>query len=187
MMNPMDIGIVAIVAVFLIRGFSRGIIKELVSLAGILGGLYLSLIYYKDAAALIEKWFPNFSYVNIVGFIMVFVAVLIGAAIMGSMVKYLASAVFLGGLDRMAGALFGAFKGILLITSVLTALVMFAPKNISWVTDSKLSPYLFFLSEKVFESISNHTGKGFEETMDSFKKKMGEISQKHSNGRKGNI
>ena len=187
MMNPMDIGIVVIVAVFLIRGFSRGIIKELVSLAGILGGLYLSLLYYKSAAALIENWIPDFSYVSIAGFVIIFVAVLIGVAIIGSMVKYLASAVFLGGLDRMAGALFGALKGILVVTSVLTALIMFAPKNISWVKDSQLSPYLFFLSEKVFENISKHTGKSFEETMDSFKKKMGEMSQAHSKGRQGDI
>jgi len=187
MMNPMDIGIVVVVAVFLVRGFSRGIIKELVSLAGILGGLYLSLMYYKTAATLIENWIPDFSYGKMVGFIMVFAVVLIGAALIGSMVKYLAKAVSLGGLDRMAGALFGALKGILVVTTVLTALVMFAPKNVSWVKDSQLAPHVFFLSEKILENISKHTGKSFQETLDSFKKKMGEIGQMHSSGRWGGI
>ena len=187
MMNPMDIGIVVVVAVFLVRGFSRGIIKEVVSLAGILGGLYLSLMYYKTAATLIENRLPDFSYGDVVGFIVVFVAVLIGAALVGSLVKYLVKAVSLGGLDRMAGALFGGLKGILVVTAVLTALVMFAPKNVSWVNDSQLSPHMFRLSKKIVETISKHAGERFQETIDSFKKKMGEIGQTHSSGRRGGV
>ena len=45
-MNPFDMVIVVILSFCLIRGFFRGLIKELASIVGVLGGFYAAYTYY---------------------------------------------------------------------------------------------------------------------------------------------
>jgi membrane protein required for colicin V production len=145
-MNFLDYILVAILAYCLIRGVFRGLVNELSSIVGVLGGFYFAYSYYPQLAAILSSWITNGSYANIVAFLILFVGVYLVISITGAVIKYLISIVFLGWTDRVGGALFGAAKGGLIVIVVVTMLVAFLPKNAEVLRDSLLVRHTMSIS-----------------------------------------
>ena len=68
-MNPFDILIITILAYGLIRGIFRGLIREISSIVGVLGGFYAAYSYYPHVANLISAWISNPAYLNILSYL----------------------------------------------------------------------------------------------------------------------
>jgi membrane protein required for colicin V production len=60
----------------------------------------------------------------------------------------------LGWIDRLSGALFGALKGLLIVSVLLIALTAFLPKGSPFIKDSLLSPHITLISEKMAKVVS---------------------------------
>ena len=71
-MNTFDIAIIVIFGFCMIRGFFRGLIKELSSIIGVLGGFYAAYTYYMQVAIPLSGWIQNDSYRNILSFLIIF-------------------------------------------------------------------------------------------------------------------
>ena len=112
LMNPFDIFIIVIIAYSLIRGLFRGLVKEVSSIIGVLGGFYAAYSYYPMVAKLLAGLIVNSSYLNILSFLIIFCSVLIIISILGIVIKYLLNVAFLGWVDRICGVGFGLIKGI---------------------------------------------------------------------------
>ena len=146
-MNPFDIVIVIILVVTLARGIFRGLVKELASIIGVLGGFYAAYSYYPYVGRPLAQWISQSGWANIVGFILVFTVVYLIVSILGVIIKYLLSIAFLGWVDRLCGALFGALKGWMICAVLLVALIAFLPSNSDLVRTSLLSPYIKKLAQ----------------------------------------
>ena len=168
--NPFDIGIAVIFAFFLIRGIFRGFIKELFSLAGVLGGFYAACTYYLTAAAFLSRWVPRMPYLNMVAFLIIFFGVFILFSILGVGAKYLLNIVFLGWVDRFCGLLFGAAKGVLVVSILLMALTTFLPECDAMIKSSRLSPRVMRISEKIVEIIPTTMKREFNAKLEECKK-----------------
>lgn len=141
-MNPFDIVIVIILVVTLARGIFRGLVKESASIIGVLGGFYAAYSYYPLLARPLGQWIRPSGWANIVSFILIFAAIYLIVSILGVIIKYLLSIAFLGWVDRLCGALFGALKGGLICAVLLLALIAFLPASSTLVRTSLLSPYI---------------------------------------------
>ena len=153
-MNFFDIIIVIILGYCVIRGIFRGLIKELSSIIGVLGGFYAAYTYYMVVAKLLSKWIANTGYLNILSFLIVFCGVFIIISILGVIINYLLKIAFLGWVDRICGAGFGAMKGILIVSVLLITLTTFLPKGTPVIKDSLLSPHVTLISEKMVKVAS---------------------------------
>ena len=153
-MNLFDIIVIVILGYCLIRGIFRGLVKELSSIIGVFGGFYAAYTYYPVLAKPLSKWIANAGYLNILSFLIIFCGVFIIISILGIIINYLLKIVFLGWLDRVSGAMFGAMKGILIVSVLLIALTAFLPKGTPVIKDSLLSPYVTLVSEKMAKVIS---------------------------------
>ncbi|OEU68203.1 MAG: colicin V production protein [Desulfobacterales bacterium PC51MH44] len=153
-MNFFDIIIVIILGYCVIRGIFRGLIKELSSIIGVLGGFYAAYTYYMVVAKLLSKWIANTGYLNILSFLIVFCGVFIIISILGVIINYLLKIAFLGWVDRICGAGFGAVKGILIVSVLLITLTAFLPKGTPVIKDSLLSPHVTLISEKMVKVAS---------------------------------
>lgn len=169
-MNPVDIGIAVIIAFCVIRGFFRGFIKEIFSLIGALAGFYIACIYYPDAAKLIIKWAPGLPYQNIISFILIFICIFILISLLGVGIRYLLNIVFLGWLDRVCGILFGAAKGVLIVSMILLALTAFVPEFDSMIKSSKLAPEAMRFSEHMIRVVPLGVKRQFTDKIEVFKK-----------------
>ena len=169
-MNYFDIIVIVILGYCLIRGIFRGLVKELSSIIGVFGGFYAAYTYYPVLAKPLSKWIANAGYLNILSFLIIFCGVFIIISILGIIINYLLKIVFLGWLDRVSGAMFGAMKGILIVSVLLIALTAFLPKGTPVIKDSLLSPYVTLISEKMAKVISKDMKHDFSTKIATIKK-----------------
>jgi membrane protein required for colicin V production len=169
-MNLFDIIVIVILGYCLIRGIFRGLVKELSSIIGVFGGFYAAYTYYPLLAKPLSKWIANAGYLNILSFMIIFCGVFIIISILGIIINYLLKIVFLGWLDRVSGAMFGAMKGILIVSVLLIALTAFLPKGTPVIKDSLLSPYVTLVSEKMAKVISKDMKHDFSTKIATIKK-----------------
>ena len=169
-MNFFDIIVIVILSYCLIRGVFRGLIKELSSIIGVLGGFYAAFTYYMLVAKPLSKWITNTGYLNILSFLIIFCGVFIIISILGVIINYLLKIAFLGWLDRILGSVFGAMKGILIVSVLLIAFTAFLPKGTPVIKDSLLSPYVTLVSEKMAKVISKDMKHDFSTKIATIKK-----------------
>jgi membrane protein required for colicin V production len=154
-MNALDIVIGVVLVYCLIRGIFRGLIEEVSSVVGVIGGFYGAYTYYPQAARLLGRWIANPAYASILGFLLIFTLVVVLVGILGIVVKYLMNIASLGWSDRLLGSLVGAFKGVLIVSVLLLALTAFLPKGTPVIRDSRLAPYASRVSEALAMMISD--------------------------------
>ncbi|WP_310613134.1 CvpA family protein [Limnohabitans sp.] len=125
-LSAVDWMLLAVLGLSFSLGLWRGIVQEVLSLAGWVAAFYVSQMYAPMAAA----WLPMEGSSQMLryaaGFVVVFVAVLVATVLVSFVVKMLVSAVGLGPLDRLLGSLFGLMRGVVILLAV-TVLVGMTP------------------------------------------------------------
>ena len=154
----------------MIRGIFRGLLKEIFSLVGVLGGFYAAYTYYMLAAKLLSRWITNPVYLNLLSFMIIFCVVFIIISILGVIINYILKIAFLGWVDRICGAGFGALKGVLIVSVLLIALTVFLPKGSPVLKNSLLSPYVTAVSEKMARVVSKNMKHSFTKNLAELKK-----------------
>lgn len=169
-MNLFDMVCIIILGYCLVRGIFRGLIKELSSIVGVFGGFYAAYTYYMKVGKLFSSWISNTSYLNILSFLIIFCGVFIIISIIGVIIKYLLNIAFLGWVDHIFGAGFGAIKGILIVSMLLMILTAFLPKNTPLIKNSLLSPIIASVSGKMSKVVSKDMKREFVAKIEEYKK-----------------
>jgi membrane protein required for colicin V production len=89
---------------------------------------------------------------------------------LGVIINYLLKLAFLGWFDRLTGAVFGAVKGILIVSVLLIAFTAFLPKGSPVIKDSLLSPHITLISEKMIKVVPKDMKHAFMAKISEFKK-----------------
>lgn len=170
-MNPFDMLIIIIISFCLIRGLFRGFIKETSSIIGVFGGFYAAFTYYPllSASKPLSQWIQNPSYLNIVSFMTLFIAVFFIISLLGSAIKLLLKVAFLGWFDRLCGAGFGFFKGILIVSVLLFTFTSFLSRGSPFIGGSLLAPHVTSVSEQMSRMVSSDMKRAFETNLNKFK------------------
>ena len=169
-MNPFDIIIIVILGYSLVRGVFRGLVKEVSSIVGVLGGFYAAFTYYTMLAKLLSGLIKEPAYLNILSFLIIFCSVLIIVGILGIIIKYLLNIAFLGWIDRIGGVGFGLVKGVLIVSILFISLTAFLPKGSPFLKNSMLAPHVSWVSEKMAKVVSK-------EMKQDFIAKLGELKK----------
>ena len=169
-MNPFDIFILIVLSYSIIRGLFRGLVKEVSSIIGVLGGFYAAYSYYPMVAKLLTGIIKDQSYLNILSFLIIFCGILIVISILGVVIKYLLNVAFLGWIDRICGVGFGLIKGVLIVTVIFIILTTFLSKGTPLIKNSILAPHVIWISEKMVGLVSDDMKKDFFTKLDEFKK-----------------
>jgi len=169
-MNPFDIIIIVILGYSLVRGVFRGLVKEVSSIVGVLGGFYAAFTYYTMLAKLLSGLIKEPAYLNILSFLIIFCSVLIIVGVLGIIIKYLLNIAFLGWVDRIGGIGFGLVKGVLIVSILFISLTAFLPKGSPFLKNSMLAPHVSWVSEKMAKVVSK-------EMKQDFIAKLGELKK----------
>jgi membrane protein required for colicin V production len=103
-------------------------------------------------------------------FLILFCGVFIIISILGIIINYLLKIAFLSWLDRILGSVFGAMKGVLIVSVLFIALTAFLPKGTPVIKDSLLSPYVTLVSEKIAKVVSKDMKHAFSAKIATIKK-----------------
>lgn len=122
-MNLVDIAILVILTAFLVKGLVRGLLKELCSLIGLLGGAVLAFSFHSPLAEMLVQNLRLPSAVAVaVAFLALFLTTILLFAVLGHLLSRFVKLLFLGGLNRLAGGFFGLAEGVVLLAVILFAL-----------------------------------------------------------------
>ncbi len=114
-MTAFDYVVLAVVGLSVLISVWRGAIRELFSLAAWIVAFFVAPVYGPEVAALLPAAIENGSIRLLVGLVIVFVAVLIVAALFAWLLSKLIRAVGLGLADRALGGVFGVLRGMLVV------------------------------------------------------------------------
>ena len=126
-MNCLDIGILVIIALSAFNGLKQGLIKAILSFVGLIVGVTLASRFYGALAALLT-FIPQ-QFANIAAFVIILVAILIIASIISAVLTKVASAILLGWLNRLGGAVFGFLMGAIFVGAALAIWLKFLGQN----------------------------------------------------------
>ena len=118
--------LLAVLGLSLLLGVWRGLVQELLSLAGWVAAFYLAQMYAPLTANALPMEGSSQMLRYAVGFVVTFIAVLVATVLVSWLVKKMVSAVGLGPLDRLLGGLFGGLRGVVVLLAV-TVLVGMTP------------------------------------------------------------
>jgi membrane protein required for colicin V production len=139
-MNPLDWSLAILLAYSIVRATMRGFFREAFALGGLIVGLILACWNFRNLAVQLRGLVNSAQRAELLAFILILVACVIIASLLGKLLSRTASAVGLGFLDRLGGAAFGLVRGTLLGLAILLAMTAFLPAS-PWLQTSFLAPY----------------------------------------------
>ena len=117
-MNWLDMAILVIIAVPTFISLKAGVIKAVLSLAGLIVGILLAGRYYATLAEQLTFISQN-SLANIAAFAIILIGIMIITGVVASLLKWIVSAIMLGWVNRIGGAVFGFLLGALFCSALL--------------------------------------------------------------------
>jgi membrane protein required for colicin V production len=123
-MTVLDYFVLLVVLASVASGATKGIIRVIVSVAFAVAGVILAGVLYTYAAGLLRVFVAAWL-ANVLGFVLVFVVVLVGGAILSWRLRRGVKRARLGWIDHGLGAIFGLLRGWLICSVIYLALTAF--------------------------------------------------------------
>lgn len=159
-MNILDIIIVVLMTFLVVRGVMRGLVSEVASLLGIVLGIWLGIRYMDHVTALLKPHLPEFSFLPVIGFALVFLGVLILFNLLGWGLKALFKKTLLGWLDRTLGAALAVIKGVVIAYLGIIILAVYLVPDTPVVAQSRLAPVVMASFQVLRSAVSPDRIKG---------------------------
>ena len=143
-MNIIDIILIVPLLWSAYRGFTKGFIIELSSLAALILGVYFAYYFSGYAQSFLVKIFDIGSqYLHIASFALTFIVVVILIIVLGKVLEKFINILSLGFFNKLAGALFGVFKIVLILSVLLIIIENFDSKHTIITQKSKKESFLY--------------------------------------------
>ena len=121
-MNELDIILIVILFIPTFIGLRKGLIKTVLSFAGLLVGVVLAGRLYEPVSR-IFGFLNNDNAAKIIAFVLILALVMVAAFFLARLLKSVVKMVMLGWVDNVGGAIFGFLSGFVLLSAILATWV----------------------------------------------------------------
>ena len=139
-MNWLDIVILIIIAVSTFIGLKNGLIKTIFSFAGLILGIFLAGRFYVSLAKALS-FISDERLAQVFAFVLILIAVMLISAVLAAILTKIISAVMLGWVNHLGGAIIGFVFGGLFCAALLSLAVKF-PGTSATISGSGLAGVL---------------------------------------------
>ncbi|HUO60606.1 MAG TPA: CvpA family protein [Candidatus Acidoferrales bacterium] len=143
-MNALDWFIIVVLAFSALFAALKGFALEVLSLIGAVLGYLLAAWYYPRLSNWFQPHVSNRAVADAAGFLVIFVAVMIAAGLVGRIISWAMKKVGLRWFDRLLGMAFGLVRGSLIVVVVLLGLTSFGIYS-KGVASSQFAPYFLLV------------------------------------------
>ena len=146
----------------LVAGFARVSIGFLAAILGVVFGFW----FYGIPAGWVHRYLHSVPVSNLIGFLLVFWAILAIGALFAKITSKLFKWTGLSWLDRLLGGAFGLVRGALIAVVMIAVLLAFTPKPMpNWMVKSEVLPYAMEASNAIASLAPNAIKNAFGESM----------------------
>ena len=135
-----DIVILAVMAISLVFGLFRGLLRELLSLVSWVLAFWIAYRYSANVAEIIDRALQNPTLSQAVSAVLVFVIVLVALMVLTSLIAKAFKATGLAGIDRILGGLFGLGRGVVILLAALILASHTGAVEQDWYNASTIIP-----------------------------------------------
>ena len=163
--NQIDILIIILTIISMIYGYSRGLIKEILSILSILVSVYISINVYPNISLFIKEYIEMAVLADSISFALMFLFLYSLINIFSNFIVSSITNTPIRILDKNFGILFGFFRA-LLIFSLLNILLYWTlwKKNIpEWLNNSKSMVLINYTSDKLIQILPSKSLKSIEQ------------------------
>ena len=128
---------IALLVVSMLYGLVRGLVFEVISLAGWVAAFICAQWLAEDVGAWLPFGDPAASWRYAAGFVLVFVAVAFGVGLVAALTRGLIAAVGLRPVDRVLGAAFGLARGAVTLLAIAVVVHLLALSDSAWWRESQ--------------------------------------------------
>ena len=144
-MAPTDWILIAVLAASMLLGVLRGLVYEVLSVMGWIAAFLLAQWLAPDVAEKLPMQNSGEALRYAAAFVLVFIASVFLAGLISALMKKIISVVGLRPVDRMLGAIFGLFRGLILLLAISVVVNMTALQESDWWLESQGGPMLMTL------------------------------------------
>lgn len=141
-MAAADWVMVLVLLLSLLIGAWRGLVFEVLSLAGWVLAFLCARWWGASAGSLLPMKASNDAMATAIGFVMVFIAAAFVAGLVSSLCRRLVTSVGLRPVDRTLGAAFGLIRGLLVLLALAWVVEATALRESPWWRESAVAPLL---------------------------------------------
>ncbi|MBA7481880.1 hypothetical protein ES707_17358 [subsurface metagenome] len=123
-MNWLDIVIIVGIAITTFVGLKIGLIKAILSLAGLIVGVVLARLFYIPLSEQLS-FIPQAALAKVAAFALIMLGTMIIVGVLAMILKWIASMMMLGWVNQIGGAAFGLVLGVILCSTLLALWVQF--------------------------------------------------------------
>lgn len=137
-LNLLDVLLLALMAIFAVRGAFRGLLEEITGLVGILVGIWLAGRYYALLGQTLFSWTGS-SWSNTAAYVIILCGALVAVSLVSRLIHSFLKLTYADWLNHLAGAAVGGLKGVALCAVIVT-LLNFVLANAPIMRESRLVP-----------------------------------------------
>ncbi len=175
-MGIADWVILGIVLISVLLAASHGFFFEAISLAGLFLGYMLAIWEYHVVANFFIPYVKSELIADLIGFVVILLAVVILAGIVGRIVRWLMKEAGLNWFDRILGGAFGLVRGCLMAAIILLGFTTFNPQS-HWLEGSRLAPYFLVVARGASWLAPSEVRARFRQGADAVHKMQSEVVQ----------
>ncbi|MDD4905808.1 MAG: CvpA family protein [Methylobacter tundripaludum] len=135
-----DFTLIGLIFIFFVSGLLRGFTKEVFSLVFWVLAIWVSLMFSREFSGFLESTISHPSARMVASFVALFAITLSLGGLIGFLLSVLAKKTGLTFMDRFGGMVFGAVRGMIVVTVVVILAGLTPLPKDSWWTESTLLP-----------------------------------------------